>query len=59
MKIWHGESRNEDGEKQTIGYLDRFGLKTGYMLSFIFNNSKEPGVHEVRIRDKLLFEGVV
>ena len=59
MKIWHGESRNEDGEKQIIGYLDCFGLKTGYMLSFSFNKNKEPGVHEVRIGDKLLFEGVV
>ena len=59
MKIWHGESRNEEGEKQIVGYLDRFGLKTGYMLSFSFNKNKEPGVHEVRIGDKLLYEGVV
>ena len=59
MKIWHGESRNKDGEKQIIGYLNRFGLKTGYMLSFSFNKNKEPGVHEVRIGDKLLYEGLV
>ena len=59
MKIWHGESRNKDGEKQIIGYLERFGLKTGYMLSFSFNKNKEPGVHEVRIGDKLLYEGLV
>jgi hypothetical protein len=59
MKIWHGESRNKDGEKQIIGYLNRFGLKTGYMLSFCFNRKKVPGVHEVRIGDKLLYEGIV
>ena len=59
MKIWHGESRNKDGEKQIIGYLERFGLKTGYMLSFSFNKNKEPGVHKVRIGDKLLYEGLV
>ena len=59
MKIWHGANRNKDGEKQIIGYLERFGLKTGYMLSFSFNKNKEPGVHEVRIADKLLYEGVV
>ncbi|MBQ9010774.1 MAG: AAA-like domain-containing protein [Clostridia bacterium] len=59
LKIWHGKSRNEDGEQQIIGYLDRFGLKTGYMLSFSFNKNKEPGVHKVHIGDKLLYEGVV
>lgn len=59
MKIWHGESRNEEGEKQIIGYQDSFESKTGYMLSFSFNRNKEPGVHEVRIGDRLLFEGVV
>lgn len=59
LKIWHGESRNEEGEKQILGYMNRFGLKTGYMLSFNFNKNKEPGVHEVHIGDKLLYEGVV
>ena len=59
MKIWHGQSRNEDGERQIMGYLDRFGLTTGYMLSFSFNQNKTPGVHEVHIGDKLLYEGIV
>ena len=59
LKIWHGESRNEDGEQQIIGYLNRFGLKTGYMLSFNFNKNKQSGLHEVQIGDKLLYEGVV
>ena len=59
LKIWHGESRHKNGEEQIIGYLNHFGLKTGYMLSFSFNKSKEPGVHKVRIGDKLLYEGIV
>ena len=59
LKIWHGESRNEEGEKQILGYMNHFDLKTGYMLSFNFNKNKEPGVHEVHIGDKLLYEGVV
>jgi hypothetical protein len=29
------------------------------MLSFCFNRKKVPGVHEVRIGDKLLYEGIV
>ncbi|MBO5536769.1 MAG: 9-O-acetyl-N-acetylneuraminate esterase, partial [Clostridia bacterium] len=59
LKIWHGESRNEEGEKQILGYMNHFDLKTGYMLSFNFNKHKKPGVHEVHIGDKLLYEGVV
>ncbi|MDO4804432.1 MAG: GxxExxY protein [Lachnospiraceae bacterium] len=59
MKIWHGQRYNEEGERQILDYLDYFGLDTGYMLSFNFNRTKEPGVHRVAIRNKTLFEGVV
>ena len=59
MKIWHGAKYNEDGEKQVIGYLDHFGLKTGYMVSFSFNKNKKSGVNEVQLGDKLLIEGIV
>lgn len=59
LKIWHGNRYNEEGEKQIIGYLDRFGLNVGYMLSFNFNKNKKPGVEEVHIGDKLLYEGIV
>ena len=59
MKIWHGERYNAEGEKQLLGYLDYWNLNVGYMLSFNFNKNKEPGVHEVHIGDKLLYEGVV
>lgn len=59
LKIWRGAKYNEDGEKQVLGYLDHFRLKTGYMLSFSFNQSKEPGVSEVRFGDRVLYEGIV
>ncbi|SFB71684.1 AAA-like domain-containing protein [Butyrivibrio sp. YAB3001] len=59
LKIWHGERYNEEGEKQVLGYLDYFGLSTGYMLSFNFNKNKKTGVEEIHIGDKLLFEGIV
>ncbi len=59
MKIWHGNSYNERGEKQLLEYLDHFHLKKGYMLSFNFNKKKEIGVKEVVIGDKLLIEAVV
>ena len=59
MKIWRGAKYNADGEKQIMEYLDYFGLSTGYMLSFNFNKDKKCGVREVRIGNKLLYEGVV
>ena len=59
LKIWHGERYNAKGEEQIMDYLDSYGLDTGYLLSFSFNKTKEPGVEEVRIGGKLLYEGVV
>ena len=59
MKIWHGAKYNEDGEKQVIGYLDYFGLRIGYMLSFCFNKNKKTGVEEIKLGDKILIEGIV
>ena len=54
-----GAKYNTDGEKQVIEYLDYFGLTVGYMLSFCFNKKKISGVSEIRIGDKLLYEGIV
>ena len=59
LKIWHGERYNVAGEAQISEYLDHFGLTTGYMLSFNFNQKKEQGVKLVHVGDKLLYEGTV
>jgi len=59
LKIWRGPRYNEDGEKQIMEYLDYFGLSTGYMVSFNFNQNKKRGVERVNIGDKVLFEATV
>lgn len=59
MKIWHGEEYNSRGEKQLAGYLDDYGKKTGYMVSFNFNKKKVVGVREIVLGDKVLIEAVV
>lgn len=59
LKIWRGSRYNSKGEQQISEYLDYYGLSTGYMLSFNFNESKKPGVKRVEIGDKVLFEGTV
>ena len=59
LKIWHGIAYNQEGEKQLAAYLDTYGLKKGYMLTFNFNKKKEIGVKQVTYDDKVLIEAVV
>lgn len=60
LKIWHGDSYNKAGEEQLTEYLDYFGEKTGYMLSFNFNKKKKnQGVRRVCYKDKVLFEAML
>ena len=40
-------------------YLDLYGLKAGYLLTFSFNDSKEIGVKTVQFEDKNLIEAIV
>ena len=59
LKIWRGRSRHEEGEEQLRGYLEHFGLGVGYLLSFNFNQSKEPGLSRVVVGDSVLWEETV
>lgn len=59
LKIWHGNTYNERGEKQLADYLDYYHLQKGYMLSFNFNKKKKIGVKEISVGDKVLVEAVV
>lgn len=59
LKIWHGEEYNRRGEEQLADYLDFYKLKTGYMLSFNFNQKKEIGVHDVILGDRTIVEALV
>lgn len=59
MKIWHGQEYHTRGETQLMEYMDDYRVKTGYMLSFNFNQKKTIGVREIVFGDKLLIEAVV
>lgn len=59
LKIWNGSAYNEKGEKQICEYLERFGLKTGYMLTFNFNKKKEQGIKEVKIGEITIHEATL
>ena len=58
-KIWRGNEYNLRGEHQLMNYLEDYGLDTGYMLSFNFNQKKQVGVHELKVDGKTLIEAVV
>lgn len=60
LKIWRGNAYNERGEQQLKGYLERFGLQTGYLVSFCFNQKKQPGLlPPVEIEGRTLIEAIV
>lgn len=59
LKIWGGPKYHADGEKQIAEYLDYYGLKKGYMITFNFNKHKETGVKETQYGDRVLVEAVV
>ena len=58
-KIWYGPIYNADGEEQLCDYLDKLGLKKGYMLTFSFNKNKKIGMQEISMGDKTLVEVTV
>lgn len=59
MKIWRGNAYNERGEAQLCEYLDYFGEKTGYMLSFCFNKDKKADIHTISLGGRTIIEAVV
>lgn len=59
LKRWYGQEYHDRGEQQLVGYMDDYHVKKGYMLSFNFNKSKEIGLKEIVVGDKLLVEAVV
>ena len=59
LKIWNGPAYNEKGEQQLCEYLERFGSKIGYMLSFNFNKKKEQGIKEVKCGDMTIHEATL
>ena len=59
LKIWNGPAYNEKGEQQLCEYLESFGSKIGYMLSFNFNKKKEQGIKEVKCGDMTIHEATL
>lgn len=58
-KIWHGDAYNQRGEEQLGDYLEAYGSKRGYLLSFNFNQNKKTGIKEIVCREKRILEVMV
>ena len=59
LKIWRGLKYHAEGEAQIAEYLDYYGLKKGYMITFNFNKTKETGVKEIQYGEYTLIDAVV
>ncbi len=59
LKIWRGDEYNHRGEQQLFSYLDAYGQKRGYLLSFCFQPNKNKGIKEIQYGDKTILEVVV
>lgn len=59
LKIWCGQKYHADGEQQIMEYMDYYGVKTGYLLTFCFSQDEEIGVREVRFGNRTLVEAIV
>ncbi len=61
LKIWHGETYEQSGREQLAGYLKRYELTEGWLLSFCFNKNKEKlvGRQTIELAGKTIHENVV
>lgn len=59
MKIWRGQAYNADGEVQLVGYLNKYHLDKGWMLTFSFLKNKVQTTSVIKLEGKTILEIVV
>ena len=55
LKRWYGEKYHQRGIQQLSDYLDRFGLKTGYLLIFEYAKDKSWRQEWIEVSGKRVF----
>ena len=58
-KIWRGEAYHQRGMEQLGDYLEAYGARKGYLLSFDFSKKKKAGIKEAAWGGKRILEIVV
>jgi len=56
LKIWKGQKRHFDGQKQLLGYMEKRGAEKGYLLTFDFRQKKEQRMEWIGLEGKMIFE---
>ena len=59
MKIWRGQAYNAAGEDQLVGYLNKYRLDKGWMLTFSFLKGKKQATNTIELKGKTILEVVV
>lgn len=59
MKIWRGQKKHEEGEKQLLGYMADYHQNIGFLITFNFNKTKNSGITEVKTEGKTLIEAII
>lgn len=59
LKIWRGDEYNTQGEQQLSDYLDYYHIDKGYLVSFNFNQNKQPGMHTIELNGRTIVEAVI
>ena len=58
-KIWRGEAYHQRGMEQLGDYLEAYGARKGYLLSFDFSKKKKAGIKEAAWGGRRILEIVV
>lgn len=59
LKLWHGSEYHRKGIEQLADYLDSYGKKEGYLISFNFNKNKEVYSETTDYKGEKIFEVVI
>lgn len=59
LKIWRGDEYNTQGEQQLSDYLDYYHIDKGYLVSFNFNQNKQPGMHTIELNGRTIVEAMI
>lgn len=59
LKIWRGDEYSTQGEQQLSDYLDYYHIDKGYLVSFNFNQNKQPGRHTIELNGRTIVEAVI
>jgi len=56
LKVWKGQKRHFDGQRQLLGYMEKRGVDKGYLLTFDFRQQREQKLGWIQVEGKALLE---